>query len=67
MIKKNELKGKYVEYIDRDGMFRIAKVAKISGSWLSLKRIDWKKHERVHKDKVLGRMRPKLGKEEIEW
>jgi hypothetical protein len=66
MIRKKDLRGKYVEYLDRDGKNRIGRVVNIVGSWLTVKNILGRRR-RVHKDRVLCRMRPKLGKEEIEW
>lgn len=66
MIRKIDLRGKYVEYLDMDGKNRIGRVVKIVGSWLTVKNVLGRRR-RVHKDRVLCRMRPKLGKEEIEW
>jgi hypothetical protein len=66
MIRKKDLRGKYVEYLDNDGKNRIGRVVKIVGSWLTVKNVLGRRR-RVHKDRVLCRMRPKLGKEEIEW
>ncbi len=51
MIHKSELKGKFVEYLDRDGKLRTNKVLRVSGSFLTV--VDaskWKR--RVHIDKV---------------
>lgn len=36
MISKNELKGKYVEFIDKNGATRICKVRRITGNTLSV-------------------------------
>lgn len=66
MIEKNDLKGKYVDYIDNDGKRRINKVTRVNGSWLSVKDCLGRRR-RIHKDKVFGRMRPKQGLEEINW
>jgi hypothetical protein len=66
MIEKNDLKGKYVDYIDNDEKRRINKVTRVNGSWLSVKDCLGRRR-RVHKDKIFGRMRPKLGLEEINW
>lgn len=66
MIDKNDLKGKFVKYIDNENKIRIESVIRISGSWLTVKNAVGRR-KRVHRDRVLCRMRPKLGKEEIIW
>jgi len=66
MIPKKNLIGKYIEFIDRDGKRRIEKVVRIRGSWLSTRNVLGSRR-RVKQNKVLGRIRPKLGMEEIEW
>jgi hypothetical protein len=66
MIPKKNLIGKYIEFIDRDGKRRIEKVVRIRGSWLSTRNVLGSR-KRVKQNKVLGRIRPKLGMEEIEW
>lgn len=54
MIPKSELKGKPVQFIDRDGKYRIARVYRISGRTLSVgikknrQRLFW---QRIHPDK----------------
>jgi hypothetical protein len=66
MIQKKNLIGKYIEFIDRDGKRRIEKVVRIRGSWLSTRNVLGSRR-RVKQNKVLGRIRQKLGMEEIEW
>ena len=52
-IKKEELKGKYVQYQDKDGKYRVDKVIKIIGRTLTLKNcLDQK--TRVNLDYVNG-------------
>lgn len=66
MMPKDNLVGKYVEFIDRDGKRRIEKVVRIKGKWLTTRNV-LKRRRRVRQEKVLGRYRPKKGLEEIEW
>jgi hypothetical protein len=66
MISKQELKGKYVSYYDSDGKFRIGKVRKIVGNYLTVINANGSRR-RVYRDRVLGRQFPKKGLEEIEW
>ncbi len=66
MIHKSALKGKYVEFIDRNGAFRICKVAIITGNTLTV--VDVLKHrERVESDKVLYWIHHGHVKEPIDW
>jgi hypothetical protein len=75
MIPKNELKGKPVSFVDRDGKFRICKVYRINGRTLtvgikvSINGCRFCTHwERIHPDKnrIFGAfIRKKL--EEIQW
>jgi len=75
MIAKNDLKGKYVEFVDKQGATRICKVYRISGKTLTVgtviqikkqrHRLHW---ERIHpeKNKINGvYIRKKIV--EIEW
>ena len=66
MIPKNELKGKYVTYRDKDEKVRTGKVTKIVGNYLTVMSAVKVKH-RIYKDRVLGRQFPKKGLEEIQW
>ena len=72
MIHKNDLKNKYVQYMDKEGKWRTEKVVRVSGNYLTVqtrvkikKRWDFPKH-RIHLSRVHGRYR-KNGLEEIEW
>ncbi len=51
MIHKDDLKGKYVEYRDRQGAFRIGKVQRVIGNTLTIANV-LKQKERVHLDQV---------------
>lgn len=65
MIPKDELKGKYVRYLDIDGKLRCGKVSKVVGNYLTMKDV-LKKKRRVYKDKVIGRqLKNKIV--EIDW
>jgi len=67
MIDKNDLKGKYVTYLDKDAKYRTHKVTKITGKTLTVKDALGVK-TRIHpKDtKIFGRQR-KHDLEEINW
>jgi hypothetical protein len=65
-IPASELKGKFVEYVDKDWKFRIGKVHRVSGSYITLRpRGAWKKC-RVRKEQVKYRVTPKK-KQGIDW
>lgn len=66
MIQKNDLKGKFVEYIDSDGKRRIEKVVRVTGNKLTVRNVLGRRRRVTH-DKVICRVRPKLGNEVIEW
>jgi hypothetical protein len=66
MMPKENLVGKHIEFIDRDGKRRIEKVVRIKGKWITTKNVLGRRR-RVRQEHVLGRMRPKLGMEEIQW
>lgn len=66
MIKKSELVGKYVTYIDNDCKIRTERVAKVSGSYVTVVNALKIRH-RVHKDRIRGRQFPKKGMEGIDW
>ena len=66
MISKNSLKGKYIDYLDRDQKFRSEKVVRITGNVLTVVNAVGRR-ARVKKDMVLGRRFRKKGLEEIEW
>lgn len=53
-ISKNNLKGKYVAFIDRDCKFRVNKVVKIVGRFLTVKDV-FNRKKRINLDNVLGR------------
>lgn len=66
-MHKDNLKGKYVKYIDKNGAYRIGKVVKINGKTLTVKGPTGER-ERIHpdKNKIFGRqLKNKI--EEIEW
>jgi len=65
MIPKQELKRKYVSYLDSDGKQRIEKVIRVTGNILTVRNVIGRRR-RVKHTRVLGRMiRNKL--EEIQW
>lgn len=66
MIRKHELKNRYVSYLDADGKQRIEKVIRVTGRTLTVRNVLGRRR-RVKHDKVFGRYRPKKGLEEIEW
>jgi hypothetical protein len=66
MIKKSELKGKYVSYM-KDGKFFTRKVVRISGSYVSVQSVLKGKPSRIHKSQIYGRQLPKRGLEDIDW
>ena len=66
-MHKDDLKGKYITYIDNNSSYRTHKVTKISGLTLTVKDALGKKM-RIHpkKNKILGRqLKNKI--EEIQW
>ena len=65
MIKKSELVGKYVQFVD-EGSWRVNKVVKVSGNFLTVQNV-LKRRRRIYKDDVKGRQLPKRGLEEIDW
>lgn len=74
MIKKDNLKGKYITFRDKHGAFRTERVVNITGNYLTVRHIvtiNGKTYkfskQRVHLRDVLGRCLPKRGLEEIEW
>lgn len=66
MIPKQELKHKYVSYLDADGKQRTEKVVKVTGRTLTVRNVLGRRR-RVKHDKVFGRYRPKKELEEILW
>ena len=66
MIGKNELKGKYVTFIDNEGKWRTQRVVKVTGNYLTVINAV-KVRKRVHLEKVIGRQYRKRGIEEIKW
>ncbi len=66
MISKEDLKGKYVTYRDKNGATRTNKVVKIVGNTVTVKDVVGVKR-RVSHDRVIARCFPKRGTEEIEW
>lgn len=66
MIAKENLKGKYITYKDKNGATRTNRVVRIHGNMLTV--IDAVKvKRRVKKEKVVGRCFPKKGLEDILW
>jgi hypothetical protein len=66
-MHKDQLKGKYVTYLDKDGKYRSHKVVKVTGKTLTVKNCLGERH-RIHpkKNKIFGRqLKSKL--EKIEW
>ncbi len=53
-INKDNLKGKYVAFIDRDCKFRVNKVVKIVGRFLTVKDV-LNRRKRINLDTVMGR------------
>ena len=66
MIKKSELKGKYISYIDNDGKYRVNKVIKITGNSVTVKDA-LKRRRRIARERILGRQYPSKGLEDIDW
>ena len=66
MISKNDLKGKYVTYRDKNGATRTWKVRKIVGNYLTITDA-LNVRRRIHLKDVLGRQFRKRGLEPIEW
>lgn len=74
MISKNDLKGKYVIYVDKYGKQRTERVVKINGNYLTVRhsfRINGKLYKtpkrRIHLDAVIGRIVSKCRTEQIDW
>jgi hypothetical protein len=67
MINKDNLKGKYVTYLDKNGQYRSHKVVKIAGLTLTVQNVLGERH-RIHpkKNKIFGRQKKKE-LEEIDW
>jgi len=54
MIPKNDLKGRYVQFIDRNGATRICKVYRVTGKTLTVGTVKQRHHlhwERIHPEK----------------
>jgi len=66
MIKKSKLVGKHINYLDADGKYRVEKVVRVSGSYVTVVNAVKTRH-RIHKDKIFGRQFRKRGLEEIDW
>ena len=66
MINKNDLKGKYIRYTDKDGKTRTDRVVKIVGNVLTVKNAVGIKC-RVPKSQVIGREYRRRGLETIVW
>lgn len=66
MIKKSNLVGKHIKYLDKDGKYRVEKVVRVSGRYVTVVSAVKTRH-RVHKDKIFGRQFRKRGLEEIDW
>jgi hypothetical protein len=66
MIHKDDLFGKFIEYLDNNGAFRICKVIRIDG--LTVTVIDiLKRRERVKSDRILHWIHHGHIKEPIDW
>jgi hypothetical protein len=65
-IPASELKGMFVEYIDRDWKFRIAKVRRVEKNFLTVLPRGHLKKCRVKREQVKFRVTPKT-KQDIDW
>lgn len=66
MVNKKELIGKHIKYLDKDGKYRVEKVIRVGGSYVTVVNAVKTRH-RIHKDRILGRQFRKRGLEEIDW
>lgn len=66
-IHKNDLPGKFVEYIDEKGMTRIRKVAKVRGTVVSVIVLGRTKRKPVDKKKILCNIHHGHCKRQIDW
>jgi hypothetical protein len=67
-IHKDELPGKYVEYKDKKGMFRISKVVKVNGlSGVSIRMPGRKKAIPVKRDDIICNVHHGHCRRPIEW
>ena len=66
MIEKNDLKGKFITFVDREGKWRTQRVVNVTGNYLTVVNAV-KVKRRIYKDRVIGRQFRKRGIEEIRW
>ena len=66
-INRNELKDKYVRYLDNDGKIRVGKVKKIGRKWLTVNVPLQKKGKRVKQGRIIGQQMRKTGVKLIKW
>lgn len=66
-INRNELKNRYVRYLDNDGKTRIGKVRKVGRKWLTVKVPLQKKGRRVRQERIIGQQMRKTGIRPIKW
>jgi hypothetical protein len=52
-VKKDDLKNRYIEYVDRNQQYRMGKVTKITGRMITLKHANGVK-KRIHVDNIRG-------------
>ena len=52
-IHRDQCKGKFIQYLDKDGKTRIEKCVKITGNYMTLKNIIGKR-TRVHAKQIQG-------------
>lgn len=66
-IHKDELIGKYVEYKDGKGAFRISRVTRITGRTLSVKKANRKKSQTVKMKDVICQIHHGHCRRQIDW
>lgn len=66
MIQKQELKGRFVSYLDPDGKQRTEKVIRVTGNTLTIRNVLGRRR-RVKHTRVLGRYRKNKPLEIILW
>jgi len=67
-IDKDDLKGKFVSYFDKDSSYRTHEVMSVSGNTLTVRNVVGTRC-RIHPDKqrIMGRQFRKLGLQPIKW
>lgn len=66
MIHKSNLKGKYIDFLDKDGKHRTQQVTRVKGNFLTVKDV-LGIINKINKDRVKGRRFRKRGLEPIDW